>query len=119
MCRSASACHHGDVTEAQKTVAMAALGFTVTFFAAFYLLSREVEDSLLSAGFGGGIFLVLGLLVVTRSSGDSQLSLRRLLLFLGGLVAGYVLTGIVLGPGVLAVLLGVVAGLAAAALLGK
>lgn len=103
----------------QKTVALAALGFSVMFIAAFYVLSREVEDSLLGAGFGGGMFLVFGLLVVTKSSGDSQLSPRRLLLFLGGLVAGHVLSGIVLGPGVLAVLLGVALGLAAAAFLDK
>jgi hypothetical protein len=44
---------------------------------------------------------------------------RRIALFLGGLVAGYVLSGFVLGPGFLAVLIGVVLGLLLAVLVGR
>lgn len=40
---------------------------------------------------------------------------RRALFFLGGLVAGYVLSGFVLGPGYAAVLVGVVLGVFLAA----
>ena len=44
---------------------------------------------------------------------------RGIGLFFGGLAAGYVLSGFVLGPGVLAVLIGLALGTALAAILGS
>jgi hypothetical protein len=64
--------------------------------------------------------------VVTPSIGAARphcqtlpMTSRRIALFLVGLVAGYILSGFVLGPGVLAVLLGVVVGLVLAGVLGR
>ena len=44
---------------------------------------------------------------------------RRVLLLVAGLVVGYVLSGFVLGPGYLAVVVGVLVGVGAAMLFGK
>jgi hypothetical protein len=52
--------------QSPKTVALAALGFALAFFATFYVLSGDVGDSLGGALLGGVIFLGAGVLLARK-----------------------------------------------------